>query len=216
MPKDAVTEPKPLDALELIQADLRTAQRRKRTHFVPAVVLIGIVVIGSFVIAGTRPDPLDQPPAQLALQLALWALCLFAFPAIGVGLWFPGRGARLGLTLVAVLLTLAVTTGWPLAGTSLLSHGMGASGCLTLTLGTGIALLGIGFLSGAFIQRHRVSAVFWVGAGLSLMALNVITWHCPNSGLLHVLPMHLGGAALLLAVAIGVGIFARSRDKRCA
>lgn len=210
-----MTERKPLDALELIQADLRTAQRRRRTHFVPAVVLTGIVVAGSFVVMGARPDLLDQAPAQLALQLALWALCLFAFPAIGVGLWFPGRAVRFALTLSAVVLTLAVTTGWPLAGASLSDHGAGAGSCMTLTLGTGVALLGIGFLSGAFVQRHRVSAVFWVGAGLSLMALNVITWHCPNSGLLHVLPAHLGGAAILLGVAVVVGIFARSRSCAC-
>jgi hypothetical protein len=77
----------------------------------------------------------------------------------------------------------------------------------------GVLLLGLGFISGAFVQRRRASSVFWVAAGLSLAALNVATWHCPITGLLHVVPGHLGGAALLLVLAAVVGMWAHRRAR---
>jgi hypothetical protein len=199
-------------AKDLICADLEAQQRRKRAHFVPALLLAGIVVVGSIVAFGARPDLLQQPPGQLVLQILLWGACLFVFPAIGVGLFFPGRVTRIVLAVGAIAMTVVATTGWPFAERNLLDHAHdGWGGCVTLTLGMGILLLCIGFLSGAFVQRRGLSAVFWVGAGLSLMALNVITWHCPQSGLLHVLPGHLGAAVVLLVLAVVVGIVARSK-----
>jgi hypothetical protein len=199
-------------AKDLICADLEAQRRRKRAHFMPALLLSGIVIVGSIVVFGARPDLLQQPPAQLALQIVLWVACLFVFPAIGVGLLFPGRVTRLLLAVGAIAMTLIATTGWPFASCSLGAHTHGSfGGCVTITLGMGVLLLAIGFLSGAFVQRRGLSAVFWVGAGLSLMALNVITWHCPQSGLLHVLPAHLGGAVMLLVLAVVVGVVARSK-----
>ncbi len=200
-------------AKELICADLDVQRRRKRAHFVPALLLAGVVVVGSIVMFGARPDLLQQPPGQLALQIVLWVACLFVFPAIGVGLLFPGRATRIVLAVGAVLMTVVATTGWPFADhRNLLDHAHGQfGGCVTITLAMGTMLLAIGFMSGAFVQRRGFGSVFWIAAGLSLMALEVVTWHCPQSGLTHVLPGHLGAALLLLLLAVVVGFIARSK-----
>lgn len=188
--------------------DLRKQQRVRRAHFLPALLLVAILVIGVLVSLEVRPDLLEQPPAQLALQGALWIVCLLVLPAVGVGLLFPGRWMRVSLATGAILLAAAASTGWPLTD---LHHGeaVGIDGCMMIVMGTGIMLVLIGFLSGAFVQRRGVASVFWVAAGLALVALNVVTWHCPASGLLHVLPSHLGGAALLMSVAVAVGVLSR-------
>ena len=199
-------------AKELICADLDAQRRRKRAHFVPALLLAGVVVVGSIVVFGARPDLLQQPPGQLAMQIVLWAACLFVLPAIGVGLLFPGRTARILLAVGAVAMTVVATTGWPFAERDLLAHAHGTfGGCVTITLAMGAMLLAIGFLSGAFVQRRGFGSVFWIAAGLSLMALNVVTWQCPQSGLTHVLPGHLGAALVLLLLAVVVGFVARSK-----
>lgn len=176
-----------------------------------------VVIGGSLAIVGARPDLLRQPPSQLAVLVGLWVLCLLVFPAIGVGLLFVSRGVRLALAVAAIAGTLAVTTGWPLQTPTLDPHvhdSGGMLGCFSLTLGAGLLLLAIGFVSGAFVQRRAVTSVFWVAAGLSLMALNLVTWHCPSSGLVHVLPHHLGGAIVLLVLAVAVGIAARARTPK--
>lgn len=196
------------NAFQAIMQDLRKQQRVRRAHFLPALLLVAILVIGVLVSLEVRPDLLEQPPAQLALQGALWIVCLLVLPAVGVGLLFPGRWMRVSLATGAILLAAAASTGWPLTD---LHHGeaVGIDGCMTIVMGTGIMLVLIGFLSGAFVQRRGVASVFWVAAGLALVALNVVTWHCPASGLLHVLPSHLGGAALLMSVAVAVGVLSR-------
>jgi lysylphosphatidylglycerol synthetase-like protein (DUF2156 family) len=202
---------KPPDAYAAIVADLECSRRAKRAHFLPALTLAAITVAGTLVTMSVRPDLWQQPPAQLAMQAVLWVLCLVVMPAIGVGLLFPGRRTRVILAIVAVATAIAATTGGPFvphAG----GHG-GMDRCLTIVVGTGVLLLGIGFLSGAFVQRRRMTGVFWVAAGLSLAALNIVTWHCPQSGLMHVLPSHLGGAALLLAVAVIVGIVSHKKTR---
>jgi hypothetical protein len=198
------------DAFDAIVEDLTRTQTARRVHFLPALMLVAITVIGTLVTMSVRPDLLEQPASQLALQAVLWVMCLIVMPAIGVGLVFPGRRTRIVLAALAVATAVAATTGWPMS-----PHGGDSGGvdrCMTLVLGTGVLLLGIGFLSGAFIQRRRVTSVFWVAAGLTLAALNLVTWHCPQSGLMHVLPSHLGGAMLLLLVAGAVGILAHRRD----
>lgn len=196
------------NAFQAIMQDLRKQQRVRRAHFLPALLLVAILVIGVLVSLEVRPDLLEQPPAQLALQGALWIVCLLVLPAVGVGLLFPGRWMRVSLATGAILLAAAASTGWPLTD---LHHGeaVGIDGCMMIVMGTGIMLVLIGFLSGAFVQRRGVASVFWVAAGLALVALNVVTWHCPASGLLHVLPSHLGGAALLMSVAVAVGVLSR-------
>lgn len=201
------------DALTAITADLERDQERRRAHFLPALVLAAVVVVAALVVVNVRPDLLQQPPGQLVVQVLLWILCLVVLPAVGVGLLFPSRTGRILLAVTAVFGTAAATTGWPFAT----HHGPGSEagpafdGCLALVLGTGGLLLAIGFLSGAFLQRRRVTGVFWVAAGVSLVALNVSTWHCPESGLVHVLPSHLGGAALLLLMGVLVGVWSRRR-----
>lgn len=207
--------PRP-DACELITADLERQCRARRTHFLPALLLALVVGVGTLVAVGTRPDLLEQGPIQLAALAGLWVLCLVIFPAIGVGLLFVGRTTRLALVAAGVLATVMLTSGWPDGTASMHVHGGSGLGCLPLTLGTGVLLLGIGFLSGAFVQRRAVASIFWVAAGLSLMALNVVTWHCPRTGLPHVLPHHLGGALALLVVAVIVGVLARRHGRaRC-
>lgn len=204
--------PRP-DACELITADLDRQCKARRTHFLPALLLALVVVVGTLVAVGARPDLLEQGPLKLAVLAALWVLCLVVFPAIGVGLLFVGRTTRLALVAAGVLATVALTSGWPHDSSSVHLAGGSGLGCLPLTLGTGVLLLGIGFLSGAFVQRRAVTSIFWVAAGLSLMALNVVTWHCPRTGLLHVLPHHLGGGLALLVVAVVVGWLAHRHSR---
>ncbi len=198
-------------ALDAIVADLKQGQHVRRAHFLPALLLVAIVAVGVLVTMSVRPDLLQLPPAQLVMHGFLWVLCLLVMPAIGVGLVFPGRWMRVALATGAVLLAAAASTGWPFAATHHGGHG-GVDRCLMLVLGTGVTLVLIGFLSGAFVQRRGVSGVFWVASGLTLVALNVVTWHCPSSGLMHILPSHVGGAALLLGVAVVVGVLSRRGD----
>ncbi|MEM7151572.1 MAG: hypothetical protein AAF799_01975 [Myxococcota bacterium] len=198
------------NAKHAILQDLKQGQKVRRAHFLPAVGLVAIVVVGVLVSMKTRPDLLELPPAQLALQGCLWILCLLVMPAVGVGLLFPSRTARFALAGTAILLAAAAATGWPFAHVHHGGEG-GVDRCLSLVMGTGVMLVLIGFLSGAFVQRRGVSGVFWVASGLALVALNVVTWHCPSSGLMHILPSHLGGAALLLGLAVVVGILSRRK-----
>lgn len=203
--------PKPDNALKAILQDLEQGQRVRRAHFLPALLLAAIVVVGVLVSMNVRPDLLQQPPGQLAIQIGLWVLCLLVMPAVGVGLMFPGRWVRVGLATGAILLAAAASTGWPFTH---VHHGeVGVDSCLMMVMVTGTLLVLIGFLSGAFVQRRGVAGVFWIAAGLSLVALNVVTWHCPNSGLMHVVPGHLGGAALLMAAAVVVGVLSRRNDR---
>lgn len=174
-----------------------------------------VAIIAPLIIFGVRPDLLHQPPAQLAVQALLWVLCLVVFPAIGVGLLFVGRAARYALAATAIGLSIVAATGWPFAeaATTAHVHAGGFPRCLPVTLAVGGLLVVIGVLSGAFVQRRRVTAVFWLAAGMALVALNVVTWHCPQSGTLHVVPSHLGGAVMLLALAAVVGVWARRRTE---
>ncbi|MCA9709735.1 MAG: hypothetical protein KDK70_28105 [Myxococcales bacterium] len=199
------------DALRAIVADLERGQRIRRAHFLPALLIATVVVVGVLVSMKLRPDLLEQPPEQLAIQIGLWVVCLLVMPAVGVGLMFPRRWVRVALATGAILLAAAASTGWPFVD---VHHGEGGvDQCLTMVMMTGGLLVLIGFLSGAFVQRRGVSGVFWVAAGLSLVALNVVTWHCPNSGLMHVLPSHMGGAFLLMALAVVVGVLSRRQDR---
>jgi hypothetical protein len=88
-----------VDAGQLIVADLRLARRARVRHFVPALVLSLLAVGGFLVLEGLRPDLWRQPIGQLLAQLAVWALCLVALPAVGMGLWFPPRAVRVVLVI---------------------------------------------------------------------------------------------------------------------
>jgi len=197
-----------VNAANLITTDLERTRRKKRANFVPALILVLLTAVGTLLIAGVRSDLLTQPLAALGVQALLWALCLWIFPAIGVGLLFPKRWARAGLILAAIVGAFVSATGWPL-GDGRLAHARPGDACLGLILGAGALLIGISWVSGAFVQRRNVCATFWISAGLVLMAFNLVTCHCPHTGLLHVVPSHIGGALTLLAVGVTVGLVLR-------
>lgn len=198
--------------LTAIMCDLEQARRARRVHFVPALVLVGMTMAGVFVSMNVRADLWQQPPGQLALQIALWVMCLLILPAIGVGLAYPRRSMKAVLAIGALLLAIGASTGWPFAWFQDVGSEAEIARCMMLEMGTGLMLVFIGFFSGAFVQLRRRSAVLWVGGGLTLIALNVVTWCCPASGIMHVLPGHLGGALLLMTVAVVAGSIFRRRE----
>ncbi len=198
-----------VDAATLIVADLDLAQSRRRRHFIPALIVGLIAIVGPMLIIGVRPDLLAQPGWQLALQCVLWLLCLIVFPAIGLGLVFPSRVVRIGLASGAVGLTLLATLGAPASLAD--DHGHSGVACSLLVTFYAIAVLLMGLISGAFVQRRRVSAVYWIAAGISLTALSAITWQCPDTGVAHVLPSHLAVAAGLMIATSVIGIVAHRR-----
>lgn len=198
-----------VDAAALIVADLCVEQSRRRRHFVPALIIAMIAVAGPMLIVGVRPDLLAQPAWQLVLQCLLWLLCLIVFPAIGLGLLFPARGTRIALAGGAALLTVLATLGVPAGFTA--GHGHSGVACSLLIGFYALAVLLMGLLSGAFVQRRRASAVYWIAAGISLTALSAITWQCPDTGVAHVLPSHLAVAAGLMIATSIVGILVHRR-----
>lgn len=200
-----------IDAKALIEKDLDNLRSERRRHFVPALLLMVLCLGGFIMIRGTRPDLLEQPPWQLLVQITLWGMCLVVFPAIGLGLLFPNRGTRIALAVGGVVLTIAATMGWPFQVVP--NHGFQLGGCLKMLLIFGAGLLGLGLFSGAFVQRRRSSAVYWVAAGVTLAALNTITWHCPETGAEHVMPNHLGGAIGMMLLASVVGFIVHRRRK---
>lgn len=200
-----------IDAAKLILADLDVQQSRRRRHFVPALVIALLAIGVPMAVIGLRPDLLAQPAWQLVLQCVLWVVCLIVFPAIGLGLMFPTRGTRVMLAGGAVGLTLLATLGVPVG----LGDDEGHSGvvCSMLIVFYALAVLLMGLLSGAFVQRRSSSAVYWIAAGISLIALSAITWQCPVTGVAHVVPSHLAVAAGLMIATSLVGIAAHRRRR---
>lgn len=201
-----------VDAAELILADLEVQQSRRRRHFVPALIIATIALAVPMAAIGLRPDLLAQPAWQLGLQCVLWLLCLVVFPAIGLGLMFPSRGARVVLASSAVALALLATLGVP-SGTAGDDHGHSGVVCSLLVVFYALAVLLMGLISGAFVQRRRASAVYWVAAGVSLTALSAITWQCPATGIAHVVPSHLAVAAGLMIATSLVGMLVHRRRR---
>ncbi len=212
-----------LDVERLIVGDLQAARRGRARHFVPALVLTLLVIGGFLLLEGLRPDLWRQQPAQLIAQLAAWALCLVALPAVGLGLWFPARPVRALLIAGAVAAALVAGIGpglWDLFsgtgafGQAALEQGPRLDYCVTATFGSGLALLAIGALSGAFAQRRRPGSALWVSGGVALMALDAVAWHCPSDDVGHNLFSHLGAATLLLALAGVTGLIVHARQRR--
>lgn len=202
-----------LDAGALIAHDLEDLQRERRRHFVPALALVILAIGGLLVTTGFRGDLLTQPPLQLATQIALWVLCLLVLPAVGLGLVFPSRWARVGLVVLTIGLTMGASLSWQLHDHHTGAMHFGIDGCFIVQLTLGAALFILGAFSGAFVQRRRAAAVYWVAAGLGLAALNTGTWHCPNATLEHVMPSHFTAAAVLITVTAVVGlVLHRRRD----
>lgn len=201
-----------IDAASLIVADLQHAQRNRRRHFLPALLIV-VFIVGGLMMLGLRPDLLEQPWWQLALQCVLWLLCLIVFPAIGLGLIFPSRPARIGLAAGAVGLTLFATLGVPQGDLFGPDQHFGG-GCGTMISVYAAVVLLMGILSGAFVQRRKSSAVYWISAGISLTALTAITWQCPVSGAAHVVPSHLAVVAGVMVCTSLVGVFTHRRHRR--
>jgi hypothetical protein len=198
-----------INARELIEDDLTQLQKERRRHFAPALILAVLALGGFFLIRGARPDLLNQPPWQLAVQIGLWGLCLVVFPAIGLGLLFPNRSTRVALAIGGVALTIAATLGWPFGLVP--NHGLHFGGCMVWLLTFGFVLVTLGLFSGAFVQRRANTAIYWVAAGVALAALNTVTWHCPMTGAEHVMASHLGGAIAVLVFACAAGFIAHRR-----
>lgn len=209
-----MTEHRQIDAAKLILADLEQQKQRRRRHFLPALAIVVLAVGGAMLVMGLRPDLLEQPWWQLLLQCVLWLLCLIVFPAIGLGLLFPSRGVRIGLAAGAVGLTVLATLGLP-SPAMFAPDDHGGLGCsVMITIYATVVLL-MGLLSGAFVQRRKAAAVYWIAAGVALTGLTAITWQCPVTGASHILPRHLGVAAGLMIATSIVGVLMRRRhDER--
>ena len=202
-----------VDAARLITADLATDRRARAQHFRAAAVL-AVVAPGLVLFAvGARPDLLAQPPWILALQLLVWALALAALPALGLGLWFPRRAARIVLGLAAALAGLVVALGPALLDMSheaMFDHGLA---CASLTLALGALLLAICAVSGAFAQRRRRVAALWLAAAVALVGVDTIAWHCPVTDTGHTVTGHLGAGVVTLLIAglVGAALHRRQR-----
>ncbi len=85
--------------------------------------------------------------------------------------------------------------------------------CVAGTFGSGLALLAIGVLSGAFAARRRAGSAIWVSGGVALMALDAVVWHCPSDDMRHNLFSHLGAALLLLLLASVAAVVVHRRQR---
>lgn len=200
-----------IDAVSAITRDLESLRARRRRHFAPALALAFVIVLGALVGFGPRSDLLEQPTWQLGVQIAAWLVCLVLFPAVGIGLWFPGRGGRALLAVGGVALAVVAALGVPLPAVETTTDAHGGGPCWMVLGGCGLVLLAIGALSGAFEQRRARSSAFWVAAGLALAALEAVTWICPSAQTRHVVSMHLGPAILVVLLAAGAGLLLHRR-----
>jgi hypothetical protein len=204
-----MSDPSPIgDVKALICADLERQQRGRRRHFLPALAIAVMSIVTMLTVMGIRPDLIEQPFSMLAPYLLLWATCLIALPAIGVGIWFPPKWARVILVVMAVALTIVTSLG---LSTPTESFSFSVDHCSLFVVMYGAMLVGLGVISGAFEQRRGSAAIYWIAGGVSLTALQTLTTQCPVSGVSHIATNHLGGAGLLLAMAAAVGYWAHRR-----
>ncbi|HEY8379048.1 MAG TPA: hypothetical protein VIK91_21295 [Nannocystis sp.] len=206
-----------LDARALITEDLAARRRERAQHFRAAWVLAVLIPALGLLATGVRGDLWQQPAWVLGLQLLVWPLALFALPAIGLGLWFPGRAARVALGVLAAAVAVAVAAGPVLFDMSYApgpeDHPAYRVGCALLTLGAGALVLAVCALSGAFAQRRRRAAGLWLAAAIALIGVETTTWHCVIINLDHTLPSHLGAGVLMLLLAglVGAALHRRQR-----
>lgn len=200
-----------VDAHAVIVGDLKALRRGRARHFLPALMLCLLVLGGFLLVGGLRPDLWRQPGPQLPAQLALWLLGLVALPAIGLGLWFPRPAVSGALAAAAAIAAMVAALGIPLRWPGATAFPLDR--CGATTLGSGIGLLAIAVLSGAFVARRRPGSALWVSAGVALMALDVIVWHCPSADPIHNLYSHLGAAIVVLMVAAAVGLVVHRRQR---
>lgn len=184
-----------------IDADLRALTREKRRHFLPAFVAWIAVAAVVFSVAGLRGSLLEQPWWQILAQVGVWTLCLGVLPAVGLGVIFPTPLTRALIICAALGLTVAGSFDW-----SVKAGGPWMVGpCFALQTVVGVALLAIGGWSGAFLQRARPAAGFWIASGVAMAALNTSTWHCADTTFGHVVPNHIGGGVAMLLCATILG-----------
>ncbi|MGH1341208.1 MAG: hypothetical protein ACRBN8_06640 [Nannocystales bacterium] len=197
------------DVFDAIGADLSAGTREKRRHFLPAFVGAVLLIFALLAMTGIRQD-FDQMPLwrQAALGVS-WLVCGVLFPAVGVGLWFPSRSARLALAVAGIALPLSAVVGWPL-GTDA-PHGAASCAIALVALGTG--LVGVGALSGAFAQRRAATSTMWVAAGLTLAALATTSWICPVDQGEHLVCGHLLPGLTFAALALALGRFMHRRSR---
>ncbi|WAS97632.1 hypothetical protein [Nannocystis punicea] len=207
-----------IDAKSLIAGDLADRRRERLQHFRPAWLVAVTVPIVGLLASGTRDDFWAQPTWILALQALVWGLALFVLPALGLGLWFPGRAARVVLGLLAAAVAFLVAAGPALFDmsypTGLEDHPIYQLGCASLTLAAGALVLAVCAMSGAFAQRRRSAGALWLAAAIALIGIDTTTWHCVITGLDHTLPSHLGAGVLMLLVAglVGAALHRRQRE----
>lgn len=193
-----------LDAHSLIYGDLARRHQQRRRHFVPAVVMLLGIFATMGVLVGVRSNLLEQPLWQIAAQSMLWLICLFVLPAVGLGLSFPARPARVAVVSAAVLLAVLSTLGWPLGP---LEGDAQIGGCAVMIAGYAAAIFGLGAFSGAFSQRRSSSSAYWIAGSISLAALNAVNWHCPMGGGSHALFNHIGASLVVLGGVCASGFF---------
>lgn len=206
-----------VDAKSLIAGDLAERRRERLQHFRPAWLLAAAIPLVGLLATGARDDLWAQPAWILGLQAFVWGLALFALPALGLGLWFPGRAARIALGLVAAVVAVLVAAGPALFDmsypTGMEDHPIYQIGCASLTLAAGALVLAICAVSGAFVQRRRSAGALWLAAAIALVGIVTTTWHCVITGLDHTLPSHLGAGVLMLLLAglVGAALHRRQR-----
>lgn len=206
-----------IDARRLIAGDLQRQRRERALHFRVALALAALIPAALIALTGLRRDLLAQPWWSLATQVIVWGLALVALPAIGLGLWFPGRGARVALAALAAAAAVLVAAGPELVGASQFAGPLGRvldfGYCTRLTLGSGALVLAVCSLSGAFAIRRRPEASLWISAAVVLIGIDTTAWHCYVTGLDHTLPSHLGAGVLLLLLAGALGVYLHRRQR---
>ncbi len=204
-----------IDAEALITGDLADLQRERRRHFLLALAITLGGLVLSMILLGFRKDMFSQPIWQIVLQFAVWVQCFLVLPAIGLGLVFPGRAARVAVVGLAVITTLLAGVGLPTDApdlTAMISHAVSDGfGCVAYVFAAGLALLGLGYFSGAFVQRRRREAVLWVTAGIAMATVDAVTWHCPATDPTHTISTHLGAAAVILVITSALAVLIHAR-----
>ena len=197
------------DVLGAIEADLAAAAAEKRRHFFPALIGAASLIAAMLAMAGIRDDVLEMPLWRQIALTGSWIVCGLLFPAVGVGVWFPRRAARIGLVVAGIVLPVAAVIGWPLGHDE--PHGAAPCGVALLVLGAG--LVGIGALSGAFAQRRAVASSAWVATGLTLAALATTSWVCPVDEGGHLTRGHIVPGLVLAALAVVLGRWLHARQR---
>jgi hypothetical protein len=197
-----VSEPKARCA---IFDDLSTLHRERRAHFGTSAIVLAAIV-GAMVAATLRSDLLTQPLPALVAQVSLWGIGLLVLPAIGVGLWFPGRGASIAVVASTIALA-SIATLWP-------AHDAGEPAgleprCLMAVGMVGALALAATMLTGAFRQCHRSSTKSWLAGGIGILSLVATVWMCNAPGVVHMLTSHIGAALGVGLVAVLIGSRAR-------